>query len=267
MEPTTPAPEIQPEAVRPPALSLFARLANVIAAPGDLFDDIKTAPTSSVATWLLPLLMAIIVGWVSVTIIFSNPAIQQQLKEVTEQAMDKAFAQSNLSADQMEKAKESAANIARISQSVGAYVGIPVMLACETFFWAFVLWLVGAKFNHGKGTFLQGLEAIGSMNVLNVLDSVVRTLLILVMVNLYAAPSLVLLVKFDPQNTLHSALGLIEVFTLWCLALRVLALARLHDLSLAKAATWVVGIWVVLMGSMVGLGALGRLIASRAGHH
>ena len=77
--------------------------------------------------------------------------------------------------------------------------------------------------------------------------------------NIYAAPGLMLLVKdFDPQNTVHGLLGILNVMTFWVLAVRAIGLARLSGASFAKAAAWVFGIWAAYTGFFIGLGPAGQ---------
>ena len=76
------------------------------------------------------------------------------------------------------------------------------------FFWGLIVWLVGAKLFKGNFPYMKAVEVVGLANMISVLEVIVRTLLIVGLGNLYAAPSLVLLVKeFDPQNTVHSLLA------------------------------------------------------------
>ena len=49
------------EEVQRPASSLASRLLNVFAAPGDVFEEIRTG-TPSTANWLVPLLLACLLG-------------------------------------------------------------------------------------------------------------------------------------------------------------------------------------------------------------
>ena len=84
--------------------------------------------------------------------------------------------------------------------------------------------------------------------------------------NLYAAPGLMLLVKdFDPQNTVHALLAIVNVMTFWVLAVRAIGLARLSGASFAKAAAWVFGIWAAYTGFFIGLGLLGKMLFKRMG--
>jgi hypothetical protein len=113
---------------------------------------------------------------------------------------------------------------------------------------------------------MKAVEVVGLANMIGVLDVIVRTLLIVGMGNLYAAPSLGLLVKdFDPQNPVHSLLAVVNVMTFWLLAVRAIGLARLSGASFAKAALWVFGIWAAYTGFLIGLGALAQAAFKRMG--
>src|SRR5207302_9246459 len=69
-------------------------------------------------------------------------------------------------------------------------------------------WLVGTKALKGHFPFSKAVEVAGLANMIGVLEAVVKTLLILVTGNIFASPSLALLVKeFDPQNPVHSLLA------------------------------------------------------------
>ena len=113
---------------------------------------------------------------------------------------------------------------------------------------------------------MKAVEVAGLANMVSVLEVIVKTLLIVGLGNLYAAPSLVLLVQeFDPQNTVHSLLALVNVMTFWLLAVRAVGLARLSGASFGKAAAWVFGIWAAYTGFLVGLGVLAKAAFKRIG--
>ena len=57
-------------------------------------------------------------------------------------------------------------------------------------------------------------------------------------------------------------LNTIEVFTLWTLVVRGIALARLSGGSVAKALAWVCGIWVAYTGFFLLLGVIGKAIGA-----
>ncbi len=93
----------------------------------------------------------------------------------------------------------------------------------------------------------------GLSTMIAVLESVVTDLMRLAMGNLYATPSLALLVKdFDPLNTVHGLLGMANVMTVWILIVRGIGLARLSNASVVKGISWIAGVWVVGMGILMG---------------
>ncbi|HPC61091.1 MAG TPA: hypothetical protein PKX23_10555, partial [Verrucomicrobiota bacterium] len=123
------------------------------------------------------------------------------------------------------------------------------------FLWGLVLWLMGRNVFKRDFPFMKAVEVVGLAAMIDVLETIVRTLLILVTGNLFASPSLVLLLRnYDPQNPVHNLLALTNVLVWWLLAVRAVGLARLAAVSFARAAAWVFGIWLLYSTSMVGLG-------------
>jgi hypothetical protein len=263
-EPQLPS-EPQPEAPQPPSMSLWGRLFNVFATPGDVFQEVKDAKVST-ANWLVPALILIVVSWVSSFVIFSQPAINHQLSEMTGQAIQKQVERSQMSEQQAEQARAMGEKWAGISAKIGAAI-VPVLYGFVTpFFWGLIVWGVGAGLLKANFPYMKAVEIVGLANMVGVLEVILRTLLVVGLGNLYASTSLVLLVKeFDPQNTVHSLLALVNVMTFWLLAVRGIGLARLSGASFAKALAWVFGIWVAYTGLLVGLAFLAKTAFKRMG--
>jgi hypothetical protein len=262
MEPIPPTPESQttepPAPATPKAFGAVGKLMNVFAAPGEVFGEIKTAPPRT-ANWLTPALLLIVLSWVSGWLIFSQPAIQQQIRDITNKAIDRQVEAGKLNGAQADQARTAAEKFGSIGYKIGAVVG-PVFMAFATPFWGgLILWLVGSFALKAPFPYLKAVEIAGLANMILVLDVIVRTLLVLITGNLFAALSLMLAVKdFDPQNTFHSVLALVNVMTFWLLTIRSIGLARFTGAPVVKAAAWVFGIWIVLMGLIIGFGAAMR---------
>jgi hypothetical protein len=253
-------PQLTPEpplaAPPPPAMSLVGRLVNVFATPADVFEEVKAAPETT-ANWLVPALILILVSWAAAAVIFSQPSIKQQLSEITEQAIQRQIDSAHLSEQQADQARAMGEKWAGLSSKIAAALAPVVAGFVTPFLWGLIVWLLGAQFFKGHFPYMKAVEVVGLANMVTVLDVIVRTLLIVGLGNLYASPGPVLLVKqFDPQNTVHTVLGAVNVITLWLLAVRAIGLARLSGASFAKAAVWVFGIWAAYTGSFIGLGAL-----------
>jgi hypothetical protein len=265
MEQPLPIPESPSEASPPTGMSLGARLMNVFATPAEVFDSVKTAPDSA-ANWVVPALILILVSWVGSALIFSQDSIKHQISDITEQAIQKQIEKSHMSEQQAEQARTMGEKWAGISSRIGAAV-IPVFAGfCTPFIWGLFIWLVGDKVLKGGFSYMKAVEVVGLGNMVVVLDAIIKTLLIVGLGNLYASPSLVLLIKnFDPQNTGHSLLALVNLMTFWVLAVRAVGLARLSGASFGKAAAWVFGIWAAYTGFFIGLGLLLKMVFQRIG--
>ena len=238
---------------------------NVFATPGDVFQEVETTSVST-ANWLVPAVILLLVSWTASGLIFSQDSIRHQLSEITDQAIQKRVESAHLSEQQAEQARAMGEKWAGISSKIGAAL-IPVFGGFTSpFIWGLIVWLVGAKGLKGNFSYMKAVEVVGLANMIGVLEVIVRTLLIVGMGNLYAAPSLALLVKeFDPQNPVHSLLAVVNVMTFWLLAVRAIGLARLSGASFAKAALWVFGIWAAYTGFLVGLGVLAQAAFKRMG--
>jgi len=256
MQPPESKPEPLPEVSAPPAMSLWGRLFNVFATPGEVFQEAKAAPETP-ANWLVPALILIVVSWAGAALIFSQPSIKQQLSDITEQAIQRQIDSSHLSEQQAEQARAMGEKWAGISSQIGAAL-VPVVVGfILPFLWGLFVWLLGAQLFKGHFSYMKAVEVVGLANMVLVLEAIVKTLLIVGLGNLYASPGLVLLVKqFDPQNTWHKVFAAVNVMTFWVLAVRGIGLARLSGASLAKSIVWVFAIWAAYTGFFIGIGAL-----------
>src|ERR1017187_8438740 len=69
----------------PPApMSFTARLLNVFAIPGEVFETVR-ASRICVANWLLPALLSAVVGALTISVILSQPSVQRQGRDLSEQ--------------------------------------------------------------------------------------------------------------------------------------------------------------------------------------
>lgn len=258
-------PEPAPETAPSPTMSLGSRLLNVFATPGDVFQEVKASGPST-ANWLAPALILIAVSWASVWLIFSQDAIRHQLSDITDQAIQKQIELSHMSEQQAEQARAMGEKWAGLSAKIGSAVAPVVAGVITPFFWGLIFWLLGAKLFKGNFPYMKAVEVVGLANMVAVLEVIVKTLLIVGLGNLYAAPSLGLLVKeFDPQNMVHALLAVVNIMTFWLLAVRAIGLARLSGASLTRAALWIFGIWAAYTGFFIGLGFLAKMAFKQFG--
>jgi hypothetical protein len=261
METIPPLPDAE---LKPAATSLWSRLMNVFAAPGEVFEEVKTN-VSSTGNWLVPALILMVAGAISSMVIFSQPDVVQQIHEQQQKAFDKQISAGKMTQAQADQAsavadKFSGPTALKIYGCVGA-----VMTGFISLFWsAFVLWLIARFYLKVPIGYLKVLEVAGLAAMIMALSAVVKTLLIVVTGNLYAALSPILFVKhFDPRNPLHSFLALLDVMTFWVLAVRSIGLAKLTGATFGKTAVAVFGVWLVISGLMIGFGLAMQTIVAK----
>ena len=244
-------------------MSLGGRLLNVFATPGDVFQEVQTANVAT-ANWLVPAVLFILVSWVGAWLALSQDPIKHQLSELTDQAIQKQAEKAHMSEQQAEKVREAAAKWGTIGRAITAGLG-PVLVAfASPFLWGLFLWLVSTKALKAEFAYMKAVEFAGLASMVSVLAAIVETLLQVGLGNYFAAPGLMLLVKdFDPSNTGHSLLAVVNVMTFWVLAVRAIGLARLSGASFAKAAGWVFGIWAAYTGFFIGLAAVSQAVLKR----
>lgn len=234
-------------------MSLPARLLNVFAVPADVFEEVKAAPVSH-ANWLVPAILLIVVSWVAAFFIFSQPAIQQQVSDMAQKGVEKQIKKMNATGQQAEQMRQAAEKFGSIGSKVGAMIFPLVAGLGSPFFWGLVLWL-GSKLFKGPFRYVKAVEVAGLAGTIGVLHSLIKSLLILALGNVFASPSLALLVKeFNPENTVHSILSALNPFTFWYLAVLAIGLTRVGGIGMAKSVIWVFGIWALITGFFMGLG-------------
>ena len=248
MEPEqTPNPSVNPDM---PPMSLGARLANVFAVPGDVFETVK-AGSPSLANWLVPLLLSCLVGVVHTTLIFSQDVTLHQIQELQERSIQQKLeklpkADAEKTREMMERFLSPA--FLKITGSVGAVAWASLSLLLTALF----LWLVGTRMLKGFFTLKQAVEVCGLASMIGVLGSVVSTLLVMGMGNILLTPGPALLVSdFDVKNKLHLVLASMNVMTLWYLGVLTVGLARLSAASCKEAALWVFVPWAIYRASLI----------------
>jgi hypothetical protein len=245
-----------PLATDQPATSLTARLVNVFVAPGEVFTELKHQPVNH-ANWWLPALLFIIASWLAVALMYSQPAIKQQIADTASHAMQKQF-QPLIDSGKMTQAQADQ-QIARTEELLGTFGMVgglvsPVFYAAVTPFWGgFLLWLGALIFGQRFG-YMKAVEAVGLSMVILAVGAIVKGLLCTAAGNMFLSPGPAFLIKdFDAGNPLHTTLLAVDIFVVWSLMLRAVGLAKLAETSFTKAAAWVLGLWLLLTGGMLAL--------------
>lgn len=249
-------PEPQAPISESPQMSLPARLLNIFATPGEVFEDVrKSKPT--VSNWLVPSLIMAVLGIIATFVILSQPAIIQHIREQQQAYFDKSVqsgkmtqAQADRTLDAMQKFSGPA--IMKITGSIASVAGSFIAV----FWWAFLLWLIGRLCLKAPVGFLKMAEVSGLASVIMSLEVVVKLLLAVSLSNPAASPSLALLLK-DPQpgTALFTLFSFLDIMTFWVLAVRAIGLSKFAGVSFGKAALWILGVWFLEVSALTGFQA------------
>ncbi len=237
---------------------------NVLAAPGEVFDEIKTAPQCT-SNWLVPALLSAFIGVLSTIVLFSQPAIIQQIHEQQTKVFEDQVSAGKMTrtdADQAEAMTEKfgGPTTMMISGSIGAVV----VSFARVFWWAFVLWFLGLVFLKTKLNYLKALEVAGLASMIALLGAII-TLLLSVSFGKIVAPSPALLIShFNPKNVLHLALAAMNLFSLWLVGVLAVGLSRLSGARFSKALGLTGGFWLTLQFFLILLAVLANVIFSAA---
>jgi hypothetical protein len=248
----------QAESQKAHRTSLAARLLNVFAVPGEVFEEVKTAP-SSMMNWLAPTILLALVGALSAVVIFSQPAIQQKMREEQAKMVEKNVQAGKMTreqADQYLSMVDKFVNptVLKIASAAGAVF----VSFIRVFWWALVLWLLGRFLLKAQFGFPKTLEMVGLAMMINVLGTVVTMLLIVNLAKLFATPSLALAIgDFDATRKSHLFAGAANVFAFWFIGVTSVGLTKLASVPFFRAAMLVFAFWV-LQDSLFILSGLGQ---------
>ncbi|HOX55883.1 MAG TPA: YIP1 family protein [Candidatus Paceibacterota bacterium] len=265
MEEPPPVQETPPDASQPPAMSLAARLLNVFAIPGEVFEGVK-ASRFSVGNWLVPALLLAVVGVFTSVVVVSQASFQQQMRERIEKQARALEEQVQAGKVQRVEADRALAFTRAITQPpvlkvLGGAAAAALSFA-RVFWWALILWLLGRAFLKLQLDYLKTLEVAGLALMISVLGGVVTLLLTVNLPQLFTAPSLALGVSdFDASRKGRLLLGVTNGFSFWLVGVLAAGLARLAGVPFLRAAWFVFAAWVIQESCLVLLGgALGQFV-------
>lgn len=235
--------------------SLVARLLNIVASPGEVFDEIKPRAVST-GNWLIPTVLVAIFGILSVFWTGSLESVKRQQLEMQEAVFQKVVESGKMTQAQADQ-QQGAEAMGRF-KTIGAAIGTPIFSFLGLFFSALVVWLGGIVLGE-RFKYMRAVEVAGLVGIISALGIIVKTLLIVVKGSLFAGPTPALFVKdFDPMNTWHGALATLDVFMLWAFAVQAFGLAKMSGVSFGKAAVWIFGVWLVIIGGLFAVGLIIR---------
>ena len=233
----------------PDAMTLPGRLFNVYAAPGEVFDSIRSAPPSH-ANWIAPTVLSALLGVIFSLVIFGQPDIAASVFAGQEAALRERVDAGKLTqkqADQQIAAMRKMVPVMKYIGMAGAVFGTVVFLVVISG----LVWLLTAKILKGDVSFLKTIEMVGLAGMIHVAGGLITMLIVLLKGDINSGANLGLLVgTVDPRNIVHQLLAAISLSTLWYNAVLSVGVSRLSGQSFLKSAAWVFGFWLVVRGAM-----------------
>lgn len=257
MDQPPPIPEEPPIEAPQARMSVWARILNVFAVPGEVFEDVRVTRPSA-ATWLVPVFLYAIIGAIASILIMSQPAIIQQIHEQQAKVFDDRVKAGKMTREQADQALAAAERYSGpTTMKIFGAMGAVVFSFISVFWWAFLLWLIGGIGLKTWLSFMKLVEVAALASVITTLAAIIKMLLVVSLSNPLASPSLALLLKNpDPHNKLFMVLNLVDIMTIWVLIVRSIGLAKLSSVRFGRAAAWVFGVWVLGMGLLAGISTI-----------
>lgn len=261
MEQPPPIPNLPSESDNPAPMSLPARLLNVFAIPGAVFQDIRDAVRLQPGSWLVPILLAAMVIGTSFGMTISRPAVLGELRTRQTAAVDELVKSGKM------KQAEADANIRmierlcqpRVVQVLAGVAGLAIS-TLRVLWWTFALWLLALAFLKVRIGWWKAAEAAGLASMVSVLGSVVTALLTADIRTDATMNFEAMMKQFEAQNKSVVMILLANGFNIWFVTLLASGLSRLANVRLSRTLLLVMGTWLALQLSfgflVAGLGFL-----------
>ena len=255
--PENPAPifaPVEPDAPQEQP-SVWSRMANVIAAPGEAFDGIA-ALEKKTTLWLVPLLITIVLSMGLGAVMFSNPAMMQKMRQTAEKQMEEKVKEGKISQADADKYMEmqEGGRFMKVMGLVGAAIGVPLMLAIVAVVMFLVMsFVLGADIN-----FIDVFVVVALAGVVSMLETLVTGSLQYATGDFNAQPNLAFLYSGD-NTYLHMTLLRLNPFSFWWIAVMGIGFSKVSNITSRKAMLGVLGVWLLFSGAMIGMSGLSFL--------
>lgn len=246
--------------------SLFARLLNIFAIPGQVFEEVRTS-RYAVGNWLAPTFLCALALTVSALVILSMPSVAKQLVERQFQfrtsqatALGELVKAGKVTPTDADKALALLDSLWRpaVIQPL-AMMGGFILGMLRVFWWAFVLWLLARVFLKFPLRFDKALEVAGLASMIALL-STVALLVLTVNLGKSFSPAGFALAVTDVQSSGWQMLALgLNLLNFWFVGVLGAGLARLTGAPLFRGIFLVFGYWLAMefLMLLLGFGSVG----------
>lgn len=254
MDQPPPLPNPQSSATPRAPMSLLARLLNIFAIPGEVFEDVRRAPVS-IGNWLVPILLAAVIGATTASLIFSQPTVVPELRDKQIKNTNELVAAGKMTradGDQMIKLVEWVTQpaVLKIASAIAA-IAISIV---RVFWWAFILWVLGIVFLKRRFSYLKAAEVAGLATLISVLGEIVMLLLTFGFGEHGGSAGLTM-TELAAKQQMPVRLILANVFSVWLVGLMAAGLAHLAEVRFSRTFLLVLGYWILFQMGLALSGA------------
>jgi hypothetical protein len=215
---------------------------DMLASPGEVFDEVVAAPPR-LANWFVPTLL------VALASLFLMRAANYAAAPVSaaSQTIESQSTAIDSAVGQAEPGSVDWQRLSTLATFAGAFSG--------TFWSAFLLWFIGRAFLRTRFSYLKTVEVVALASIIVALGAIVTALLIGISGDAATRPALSFFARRLP-STSHARLLLdtLNFFHLWSTTVLAIGLSRLSGVSFKESAFWVFGYWVVVRLALIVLG-------------
>ncbi len=238
----------------PPAPSLGKSLTDVFASPSEIFTDLQKKE-SNAALWIVPLILSIASIVLVMIVGFTNENLKAQRMEAMRVVLEQRVAEGKMTQEAADQAIDGFENRAGFFLAI-QLVAVLVVVTLLFFVYVLFLWLGGKLVLKSPVGYAKYLEVYGISSWIGILGTIVTLLMTVGLNSIYAGPNLALIVyqTFDPTNSSHKILALVNFFSIWQTAIIGIALSKLSGkgIGISMAVSFVV--WIIVLGMMYSLG-------------
>lgn len=227
-------------------MSISDTFVGILSSPGEVYQTIvDTEPKTS--NWAIPLVLSLVVGILFTLIVFTQPAIQDEMSTAQQKAMQKSVAEGKMTQEQVDQMMEK--NPAKPGTPmflIFGSIGVVVVIAFSTFAYSAVYFLGGKLILKSAVSYSKVLEVYGMSFYVSVVATILTIILVVAMGTIHASLSPTLFIgEFDPLNKTHKFLSALNLLEFWNLFVVSVGLSKVWKTSMGKALGVVGGVWAV----------------------
>jgi hypothetical protein len=237
----------------------LARLLNIFAIPGHVFEEVRVS-RHSIGNWLLPTLLCGLALAASGYVVLSIPGVWKNIPELRERqatALEEAVAAGKITRQEADQSLRMVDALMRpgVLKSIASAAGL-FWGAVRLFWWAFVLWLFARAFLRQPIPYPKAMEVAGLASMIALLSTVVMLVLTVNVGESFRASGFALSVS-DITASNHRTITSVALnaVNFWMLAVLGLGLARLTGAPWFRATFLIVAYWLVSDLALLAIGA------------